>query len=107
MYHDKRLSRCISYLCGLLQGLHGEGQVTTLAQVVIVHALGHLGDRIIAGQALHPTAAQSPTSILYRNANKVMQTSSSMLNQYAGRAARHQKDGVSCATFAVYTTGII
>ena len=47
-------------LCCLLQGLHGEGQVATLAQVVIVHALSHLGDGIIARQTLPVQSCSMP-----------------------------------------------
>ena len=38
----------LAYLCCFLQGLGSEGEVATLAQVVVVHALGDLGDGIIA-----------------------------------------------------------
>ena len=46
------------YLCWLLQGLCGEAEVATLVQVVIVHALGDLGNGIIAGQPLYHEAFQ-------------------------------------------------
>ena len=38
----------VFHLCGLLQGVCSEGKVATLVQVVIVHALGDLGNGIVA-----------------------------------------------------------
>lgn len=58
--HHKLHSMSTTHLCGLLQGLRGEGEVAALAQVVVVHALGHLGDGVIAGQSL-PTQSCSTT----------------------------------------------
>lgn len=63
-----------AHLCGLLQGLHGEGEVPTLGQVIIVHALGHFGDGVIAGQPLPPQLAQLPSiSVCTSHANKLKQ----------------------------------
>ena len=54
-YHNKQYMMCIvdvvagaCYLCWLLQGLCGEGEMATLVQVVVVHALGDLGNGIVA-----------------------------------------------------------
>ena len=41
-----------AYLGGRLQGLTGEDQMSTLAQIFIMHALGDLGNGIIPRQSL-------------------------------------------------------